>query len=166
MENLISFKRLRAKVQHVVRNAKRTVCEAFVSSLSRSARSDIVWNKLWRMSDKCNRTTIPGISVGGATTTSQADIANTIASCFSTICSSDNDFPSFKVIKYNADTLPLDFTPRVAESYNAIFSMDELLAALDRCRNTSTGPDGIHNQMLSHLPPAGREFLLSMYNRK
>jgi hypothetical protein len=43
--------------------------------------------------------------------------------------------------------------------------MDELLAALDRCRNTSPGPDGIHNQMLSHLPPAGREFLLSMYNR-
>jgi hypothetical protein len=102
MEHLISFKRLRAKVQRVVRNAKRTSWEAFVSSLSWSARSDVVWNKLRRMSGKFNRTTTPGISVGGVTITSQADIANTIASCFSTICNSDNYDPSFKVIKDSA----------------------------------------------------------------
>jgi hypothetical protein len=62
-------------------------------------------------------------------------------------------------------TVPLNFTPLVAESYSATFSIDEHLAALHRYRNTSPGPDGIHNQMLPHLPPAGREFVLSMHNR-
>jgi hypothetical protein len=61
--------------------------------------------------------------------------------------------------------LTLNFTPRVAAAYDAILTMDGLLAALDRCRNTSTGPDGIHNEMLSHLPLAGKEFMLSVYNR-
>jgi hypothetical protein len=42
--------------------------------------------------------------------------------------------------------------------------MDELLA-IGRSRNTSPGPDGIHNQMLSHLSPSAKEFLLSLFNR-
>jgi hypothetical protein len=43
--------------------------------------------------------------------------------------------------------------------------MDKLTASLERSGNTSLGPDRIHNRMLRHLPPAGRDFLLSMYNR-
>jgi hypothetical protein len=42
--------------------------------------------------------------------------------------------------------------------------MDELLAALERHHNTSPGPDGIYNCILTHLPSTGKEFLLSMYN--
>jgi potassium voltage-gated channel Eag-related subfamily H protein 8 len=43
--------------------------------------------------------------------------------------------------------------------------MDELLSALKRTRDTSPGPDAIHNQMLRHLPSSALSFLLSMYNR-
>jgi hypothetical protein len=114
------------------------------------------------MSGKCNRTLIPGISVGGAVITSQADIANTIVSSFSLVCSSENYDPCLGAIKNSTETLRLNFTPRRTEAYNTTNSMDELLAALERCRNTSPGPDGIHNEMLSHLPPAGKEFLLSI----
>jgi hypothetical protein len=42
--------------------------------------------------------------------------------------------------------------------------MDELLSGLKRYRIMSPGTGGIHHQMLPHLPPAGKEFLLSMYN--
>jgi hypothetical protein len=42
--------------------------------------------------------------------------------------------------------------------------MDELLA-IGRSRNTCPGPDGIHNQMLSHLSPSAKEILLSLFNR-
>jgi hypothetical protein len=48
-------------------------------------------------------------------------------------------------MRNSAEIFPLNFTPRVAEAYDAIFTMDELLAALDRCRSTSPGPDGIHD---------------------
>jgi potassium voltage-gated channel Eag-related subfamily H protein 8 len=109
---------------------------------------------------------IPSLSAGHAVLTSQADIANTMASCSATVCSSDNYGPDFGAIKNKADTLSLNFTPLMAKACDAIFTMDELLAALDRCRNTSSGPNGIHNEMLSHLPLAGKEFLLSVYSRK
>jgi potassium voltage-gated channel Eag-related subfamily H protein 8 len=118
------------------------------------------------MSGKYSRTVIPGLSVGGAVLTSKADIASTITSSFSTVCSSDNYDPDFRAIKNNAETLPFNFTNRVAEAFDAIFTMDELHAALDRCCNKSPGPDGIHNEMLSHLPLAGKQFLLSVYNRR
>jgi potassium voltage-gated channel Eag-related subfamily H protein 8 len=117
------------------------------------------------MPGKCNRTLIPGISVGGAVIPSQADIANTMTSSFSLVCISDNYDSCFRAIKNSAETLRLNFTPRSTEAYSTTFSIDELLAELERCRNTSPDPDGIHNEMLSHLPPAGKEFLLSIYNR-
>jgi hypothetical protein len=43
--------------------------------------------------------------------------------------------------------------------------MDEILLAVGLSRNTSPGPDGIHNQMLSHLSPSAKEFFLSLFNR-
>jgi hypothetical protein len=42
--------------------------------------------------------------------------------------------------------------------------MDKNLAALEHCHNIFPGPNGIYNQMLTHLPPADKEFLLSLYS--
>jgi hypothetical protein len=63
------------------------------------------------------------------------------------------------------EALLLNFSSWFTEAYTAPFSMDELLVPFQCSGNTSPGPDGIHNFMLSHLSQAGREFLLSMYNR-
>ncbi len=49
--------------------------------------------------------------------------------------------------------------------YNAPFSHSELSSALQSCRNTSKGPDGVHYQMLRHLPPPSLSFLLALFNR-
>jgi hypothetical protein len=40
--------------------------------------------------------------------------------------------------------------------------MDELLAAIQRSRNTSPGPDNIRNQMIHYLPSAAKTFLLQL----
>jgi hypothetical protein len=85
--------------------------------------------------------------------------ANTIASSSSTVWCSDNYDPDFGAIENNAEALPLNFTLR-----DAIFPMDGLLAALDCCRNTSPGHDGIHNETLPLLPHSGKGFLPSVYN--
>jgi hypothetical protein len=117
------------------------------------------------MSGKYCPTIVPGLSAGGAVLTSLLDIANTTAPSFSTVCSPDNNDPGLRAFKDSAETFTLNIT-RAAEVYNAIFfSVDELHATLDRYCNTSPGSDGIRNEMLSHLPPAGREFLLSVCNR-
>lgn len=115
-------------------------------------------NKLWCILGKCNQTSIPGIFSGGDTVTSQVDIANKFAAHFNSVCSSDSYNPAFKCLKDKAEALLLMFSSWLAEPYNDLFSMDELLAALDSCRNMSPGPDGIHNEMLTHLPPLGKDF--------
>jgi hypothetical protein len=62
------------------------------------------------MSCKCNWSTIHGTSVGGAISTVETDIANTVKS-FLYLCSWDKYDPSFRVIKDSAQTLPIDLTP-------------------------------------------------------
>jgi hypothetical protein len=114
------------------------------------------------MSGKYSRTIITGFCSGDAVLTSQTDIAGTIASSFWRVCNSDNYDPDFIAFKNSAETFPHNFSPRVAEAYDAIFTVNELLAALDRCRNKSPDPDGTHNEVLSHLPLAGNGFLLSV----
>jgi hypothetical protein len=163
LDNLISFKRFSAKAQRDMGEAKQTTWKAFISGLSRSTRSDVVWDRLRRMSGKYSRIIIPGLSAGGAFFSSQADIANTIVFSFTTVYISGNCNPDLGAIRNMAETLPLNLTPSGAESYDAIFTMDGLLTALDRCRNKFPGPDSIHNEMLSHLPLAGKKYQLSVY---
>jgi hypothetical protein len=103
--------------------------------------------------------------VNGVTTTAQNEVTDALSSYFETASSSANYAPTFLVTKVREESRYLNFTTRIAEPYNAPFSMDELLSALKRTRDTSPGPDAIHNQMLRHLPPSALSFLLSMYNR-
>jgi hypothetical protein len=110
------------------------------------------------MSGECNQTSILGISFGTAILTSQADITNTITSTFSSVCR------IMILVLEPLRTAQKCVLSSVTEAYNFPFSMDELLAALEHSSNTSPGPSSIHNLMLSHLPAAVREFLLSMYN--
>jgi hypothetical protein len=109
------------------------------------------------MSGKYSQTTIPGFSVGVTTLTSK-QIANNIVRSYPN-CNTD-----FRSIKDSAETFLLCFTPRAVGAFDVIFTVDKLLAALDRCRNTFPGHNNIHNEMLSHLPFAGKAFQLSAYN--
>jgi hypothetical protein len=51
------------------------------------------------MSGRYNRTILPGLSAGGAVLTSQADVANTNACSFSTVCSSVNYGPDIRAVE-------------------------------------------------------------------
>src|SRR5207253_1047135 len=46
-----------------------------------------------------------------------------------------------------------------------MFTHPELDYALEKAMDTAPGPDGIHYQMIKHLSPDAKEYLLSMYNR-
>src|SRR5207253_5644723 len=46
-----------------------------------------------------------------------------------------------------------------------MFTHPELDYALGIAMDTAPGPDGIHYQMMKHLPPDAKEYLLSLYNR-
>jgi potassium voltage-gated channel Eag-related subfamily H protein 8 len=107
----------------------------------------------------------PALSVNGVTVTAQNEVADELSSYFETASSSANYAPTFLLTKVREECRYLNFTMRVAEPYNSPFSIDEFLSALKRTRDTSPGPDAIHNQMLRQLPPSALSFILIMYNR-
>jgi hypothetical protein len=162
IENLI-FKCLCAKAHHLYVKPS-THHGRSLSGHSQSMCLDVMWKKLERMSGKCIWNLICYISVDSAVIMSQADIGNTVASSFSLVCNSGNCDPCFRAIKNSAETLPLSFTPHIIRAYNIIFSMNEILTALEKWCNMFSSLRSIHRKMLSHLPLLGREFLLSMYN--
>jgi hypothetical protein len=161
-ENLVSFKRLRAAAPGTIRSAKRRSWEA-TSSLCPVQHRRTSYDVRRRMSGKCRITTVSGLSVNGVAITSQCDVANALAASFASASSSDRYDPTFLSIEDNAETSPLHFNSQNLERYDAPFSMDQLLS-IGRSRNTSPGPDAIHNQMLSHISPSAKEFLLSLFN--
>jgi hypothetical protein len=97
-------------------------------------------DKLWPISGKYSRTITHSLSAGDVVLTPKEVITYNIVSSFSTERSSDIYDPEFRAINNNAVTFPLNFTPCVPEAYATIFTMDELLAALYRCRNKSLAP--------------------------
>ncbi|GFW72937.1 putative RNA-directed DNA polymerase from transposon BS [Trichonephila clavipes] len=56
-------------------------------------------------------------------------------------------------------------TQRGTSIFNRDFRVNELETAIgDSCLNKSSGPDGIHSQMISHLGLSGRQRLLDITN--
>ena len=54
---------------------------------------------------------------------------------------------------YNqAENSKISFKSNNSETYNNLFSLDELANAISISQDTAVGPDDIHYQMLKHLP--------------
>ena len=78
--------------------------------------------------------------------------------------SSSNYSQQFQDIKVEEERENLNFQSRNNEKYNLPFKLSELKNSLDKCNDTTAGPDDIHNQILKHLPSDALETLLTIMN--
>jgi hypothetical protein len=106
-------------------------------------------------------TFIPVLSVNGVTVTPQDEVADMFLESAS---SSANCAPAFLQLKAREDSLRLSLATGATEPYNSFLTMSSLESALLRTRDTSPGPDTIHNQMFKHLPHSTLVILLNIYN--
>ena len=88
----------------------------------------------------------------GTKATSKEEIANTLGETFSDNSSSRNYSEKFQNIKKQEEKMKLNFTSSNTEEYNSLFNITELKDAIAVSKDTATGPDDIHYQMLKHLP--------------
>ena len=58
----------------------------------------------------------------------------------------------------------VDFGTAEPTTYNELFTMAELMSAINSLRSVSEGPDAVHNDMLRHLPASALEALLGTFN--
>ena len=78
-------------------------------------------------------------------------IANTIVQTFSNNSSPENYSNKFQSFHRQAENQQLKFKSSNYESYNNLFSLDELTDAISKSHDTAAGPDDVHYQMLKHL---------------
>ena len=96
--------------------------------------------------------------------TSKEEIGNTLSETFLNNSSSRNYSEKFQNIKKQEEKIKLNFTSSNTEEYNSLFNITELKDAIAISKDTATGPDDIHYQMLKHLPETALDTLLHIFN--
>ena len=71
---------------------------------------------------------------------------------------------SSKTSKKQEEKIKLNFTSSNTEEYNSLFNITELKDAIAVSKDTATGPDDIHYQMLKQLPETALDTLLHIFN--
>ena len=92
------------------------------------------------------------------------EIANTFGETFLDNSSSRNYSEKFQNIKKQQEKIKLNFGSSNIEHYNSLFNISELKDATAASKDTATGPDDIHYQMLKHLPDITLDTLFHIFN--
>jgi len=154
----------KAKTRKVIKENKRTSWKHYVSKLNPRTSSKKVWNMIRKISGKTIRTPLSHLAKGNQLITDPQEIANTLAETFAHNSSSEHYSPSFQAFKQQEEKLLPDFSSSNQENYNLPFSIDELSNALDQSKDTASGPDNIHYQLIKNLPLLSKQILLQSFN--
>jgi len=110
---------------------------------------------------KKSPTAVHHLTVNNDEITSEPDIANTFGHTFSSNSSSEHYTDAFNADRQKVEKQPLKFKSNNNETYNCLFSLQELTAAIEKSSDSAVGPDDIHYQILKHLPQSA---LLTLYS--
>jgi len=154
----------KAKTRKVIKENKRMSWKQYVSKLNPRTSSKKVWNMIRKISRKTTRIPSSHLAKGNQLITDPQEIANTLAETFAHNSSSDHYSPSFQAFKQHEETLLPDFSSSNQENYNVPFSIDELSNALDQSKDTASGPDNIHYQLIKNRSLPTKQILLQAFN--
>jgi len=163
-ENMIMLKRATALERKVKRQAYAESLQSFSSSLTSSTPLQEAWNKVNAFMGKKTHPRIPILLDNGKTISDEHSVAELLADHFEEVSSSKSYSTTFSLQKTTEEKKHLDFTSDTHSSWNIPFSMTELEHHLTKAKNTAPGIDGIKYDMLQHLTPSMKIFLLNLYN--
>ena len=161
----VNFKRASAQFRRTVRSAQTSSWRSYISTLTSSTPIASVWRRVHKLSGKHPPTPSPALHTPHEVLAEPLQVATELGSFFSQVSDTSQLSPRFTALKAARERTPVVFPLSSAECYNVPFSSSELDSALQSCRNTCEGPDGIHYQMLRHLSPPSQSFLLALFNR-
>ena len=164
-ENYQHKKIMRAKARRVIKQSKRKSWRSYVGNLNRYTKLKKVWEMVRKISGKYNQQGYKHlINEQGKKVTSKTEIVKNIAEGFAQSSSSDNYCDEFKNIKNMEEQHELDFKSNNKEIYNKPFKLRDLKRSIKRAKNTASGPDNIHIQIIKHLPEETLLILLDIIN--
>ena len=119
---------------------------------------------IWKVSGKNKKSEYVHIkSSDGNKCNSTNEIFNGLGENFQKKSSSFNYNQQFQYIKEDKEIENLNFQSQNNEKYISL-KLSELKNSLDKCNDTTAGPDKIHFQILKHLPFDALKTLLNIKN--
>ena len=163
--SLIERNKERASCKKIIREAKRSSWQSFISQLNFRTPLSKIWSIVRSLSGKQSFFTLPVLRVNNCDIIEPQQIVDTIASTFARCSSSENYRPGFVDLARRDFRLPPNaFLSDNTEVYNSPFSFHELQEAISSTGCTSVGPDNLHYAFFRHLPESTLRFMLRTLN--
>ena len=134
-----------------------------LSNIVYSTNVKQTWNMIREISGKHASSPIKFLNTP-AGTASKKEIADTLGETFAKNSSTDNYTEEFKKFKCAKVKTPINFTSQNTESYNKPLTVEELEVALGKSKDSTTGPDDTHYQLLKHFPSSCKGTLMELFN--
>ena len=165
-ETISAFRRSQAKARRLFNQKKRQSWAEYVSKLSAESPIKHVWDRVRKISGKniCPPKQFLN-GKNGTTITDPKDIANKHAAVFTDNSSSAHYSATFQAIKEQEEKVKIDFTSDNTEVYNKPFRLRDLRRSIMKAKPRAPGPDGIHNNLLKHLPEDTLKILKDILNK-
>ena len=161
--NVINYKRTKAKCKYVIRQAKKSSWQTYVSSLNTNTSTKSVWKKIRKIKGK-ESTPNTHLKRNNRLITDKKEHANRLAQSFEETSSTKNYSKNFQKIKQTKEKTKINFSSDNCENYNKPFTILELKDSLKKSNQSAAGPDGISYQFLTHLPETCLKILLDIFN--
>lgn len=166
LEDLIQFKKARAKARKLILGAKSDSWNNFLLTINTDTPHTEIWKNIKKLSNNKEIIKINALNVNDKLITEQEIKSEAFAQYYQEQ-SSDQNYPIFLRNKHMHQENPIQFTDNTPEEdCNAIFTKEELELNIRELKNNSTPfSDNIHNEMLKELPEDAKLYLLKIYNK-
>ena len=164
-ETISAFRWSQAKARRLFNQKKRQSWAEYVSKLSAETPIKHVWDRVRKISGKniCPpKQYLNGKN--GTTITDPKDIANEHGAVFTDNSSSAHYSATFQAIKEQEEKVKIEFTSDNTKVYNKPFRLRDLRRSIMKAKPRAPGPDGIHNNLLKHLPEDTLKILKEILN--
>ena len=163
-ENVIEYKRNRARFCRAIKSARRQSWANFISTINSKTPQSVIWQKMRKIAGKFTPSPPPVLKVNGNYIADAQEVSNIFAEHFAYVSRKSEEVPGYQH-RHREENRSIDFTSRGEESYNLPFTPQEFDSALGNCNDTAPGPDEIPYVMLRHIPNETKLFVIDLINR-
>ena len=165
IENLIAYKRCRARVKYLCKKARAESWKQFISSINQFTSLNKIWSKTKKISGKFSPKPHPILKVNDEIVDSKTDVANILAETFAAVSSSENYSLDFLRYKNRIESKTLQFDTQENYSYNEPLTIEEVTSCLSETQESAPGIDKITYAMIKNSHPTLIAAILQLYNK-
>ena len=162
--NLINYRKLRAKAQYVLKQAKRTSWRIFISTINENTPPTVLWSKIRKLGFKNFNSSPSCIHIDNTPNYDTDSISNAFALSFAKTASDENQNRAFLDVKNQTNT-DLNIQEATHEPFNSVITIEELNCAITNSKCSAPGPDLIYLQFIKNASENVIFSLLQIFNK-